>query len=914
MTYIGNARSLLILGPNTRDDLFPEKDSLGNWKNIFELSQEVPGAFEENVTVVRQKYITKQLVSNTTEITITNLSQDKSLLTCSDSSISTVLDFAKPGDSLIISVPSNISNPFHGTFTIDSIKYESGQTEITLLTPGISSTLNTSNPKVSVDIRLGYFDVWSILDANTDFTIVSLGNKTNSHISLTEAPTVDDKVYVLHKGQATYNFVPTAKSVGPEQLSDNLRTFTCDRYVGDNNKTSFEISGTENPASQVVDAKSLLVTIDGEVQDSSYTTTSGTYVSGAWELGTSNTSGKQLVIFATAPQTGKAIRILNLGFSTVSRRAAFAVGQASTPGIGTVGEAQLKDDSVTESKLRNLSISTDKLKDNSVTGSKILLDNNTSVRSKTSSGGTFGIIKLNSSNITEILASSEVAVNIAGSKSLTINSSDVYPETTNVVSLGTNTNRFKNLNLTGNIVLDGSVTVAGTVDGVDVSELNNTVNQIKSLINAGTFSPIGTIMIWSSSTVPSGWLRCDGSEVSTYTYKELHSIISNQFNSSGSAYQAGITDVPSATTKFYLPDLVTRFPVGANEAASNIGTVESPQLSKANRTIDHTHTGAPHTHTFNHTHGVPSHYHENVPYLSYTSPTVNTPNPDALYIDISGKHTTRIDHNHTGNVPTVTAAGEQDNISWDATSGRGLHDHSGNTGTPIEATTTNAATLNHTHRSWPATAYANDRLPLDALNIDHNHDFYNYRGGSNITLEEIGVRGTNSTSSVHDNDSSQGKNIISSAAESGTTRAIAFNIKTATRQLRPTPYSPPFTTAGPNESLSHRHSWSVTSQGGHDHSGGLKMYYKSVDAHGTGSSSTNDLRGVHTHGAPSIKGKLGDTSGVSGNSTIVTTTPTLDNGQSPKTSSANFSDGTGSSVSPHQVVNFIIKVTNPQVI
>lgn len=69
--------------------------------------------------------------------------------------------------------------------------------------------------------------------------------------------------------------------------------------------------------------------------------------------------------------------------------------------------------------------------------------------------------------------------------------------------------------------------------------------------------PIGTILSYSATTPPVGFLVCDGSEVSKTTYADLFGVI-------GDAYGTA-TD----TSKFKLPDLRDKFVQGAN---GNLGT------------------------------------------------------------------------------------------------------------------------------------------------------------------------------------------------------------------------------------------------------------------------------------------------------------------------------------------------------
>jgi hypothetical protein len=125
--------------------------------------------------------------------------------------------------------------------------------------------------------------------------------------------------------------------------------------------------------------------------------------------------------------------------------------------------------------------------------------------------------------------------------------------------------------------------------------------------------------------------------------------------------------------------------------------------------------------------------------------------------------------------------------------------------------------------------------------------------------------------------------------------------------------------AGHNDSahskvnLDHRHEISITSSGGHDHAGGLTMTYKNIDVHPSGSSAGNDLRGTHIHSRTTIAGRIGSVSGQNGNSAFSTSAVNQVGGQDPTTSGATYTGVSGTSVSPHLVVHFIIRATNPQV-
>lgn len=114
---------------------------------------------------------------------------------------------------------------------------------------------------------------------------------------------------------------------------------------------------------------------------------------------------------------------------------------------------------------------------------------------------------------------------------------------------------------------------------------------------------VGTIMPWSDSSLPTGYLECDGAEVSRTTYSALFAVI-------GTTYGAG-----NGSTTFTLPDLQDNVPVGksgtktlastggANTVAStgNVGgstanaTLSTAQLASHNHTMTSSNNPNPQT-------------------------------------------------------------------------------------------------------------------------------------------------------------------------------------------------------------------------------------------------------------------------------------------------------------------------------
>jgi microcystin-dependent protein len=91
--------------------------------------------------------------------------------------------------------------------------------------------------------------------------------------------------------------------------------------------------------------------------------------------------------------------------------------------------------------------------------------------------------------------------------------------------------------------------------------------------------PVGAVMPFAAASAPTGYLLCDGSQVSRLAYKSLFDVI-------GTTYGTG-----DGSTTFHLPDLRQRFPLG--KAASGTGSA----LGATGGAIDHTHSVGAHTHS-----------------------------------------------------------------------------------------------------------------------------------------------------------------------------------------------------------------------------------------------------------------------------------------------------------------------------
>ena len=107
----------------------------------------------------------------------------------------------------------------------------------------------------------------------------------------------------------------------------------------------------------------------------------------------------------------------------------------------------------------------------------------------------------------------------------------------------------------GNITLianGGEIRLSGTVKFDDDDTYQNTAftdekdAQLATLVN--TASPTGSVIAFAGSSAPTGWLLCDGSEVSKTTYADLFAVI-------GTTYDATGGRTAPSTGNFCLPDL-----------------------------------------------------------------------------------------------------------------------------------------------------------------------------------------------------------------------------------------------------------------------------------------------------------------------------------------------------------------------
>lgn len=78
--------------------------------------------------------------------------------------------------------------------------------------------------------------------------------------------------------------------------------------------------------------------------------------------------------------------------------------------------------------------------------------------------------------------------------------------------------------------------------------------------------PVGTILNWTTTTIPNGWLLCDGTGYAIATYPELYAAIGTNFGSSGG---------------FQVPNFSSKVPYGATSSIGSTGGEATVTLTGA---------------------------------------------------------------------------------------------------------------------------------------------------------------------------------------------------------------------------------------------------------------------------------------------------------------------------------------------
>ena len=173
-------------------------------------------------------------------------------------------------------------------------------------------------------------------------------------------------------------------------------------------------------------------------------------------------------------------------------------------------------------------------------------------------------------------------------------------------------------------------------------------------------NPVGSIVMYSGATPPSGWLMCNGASVSKTAYSSLFAIVGSSFGS-------------ATSTNFILPNLQSKFPKG-KDSGDNLGdtggtTSQTPTGTNSAQTFTgnaFTPSGSVSVAVNNHTlttSQIPSHEHKIFSDHSSTGSfhrkngSSSSPNPNAFasldYYLVSGGDDFKYSIAHGGGSPTV---------------------------------------------------------------------------------------------------------------------------------------------------------------------------------------------------------------------------------------------------------------------
>lgn len=196
----------------------------------------------------------------------------------------------------------------------------------------------------------------------------------------------------------------------------------------------------------------------------------------------------------------------------------------------------------------------------------------------------------------------------------------------------------------GSIYYDSTSSTIRWYNGTAWADLNT---------GSGTVSmPTGTLQPWTGSSVPSGWLICNGAAVSRSTYSSLFGVISTRFGSG------------DGSTTFNLPDLQGYQLVGADLATGPIDNTSTYRVGSVDAGTIAAHSSEAHNHT-----------------ISY-----------ADYSEIS--HTQS--HSHSA-APTLSSSGAHTHTGTSVTSNAGQsHTHTASVGAGGSQTVTTGATSRNT--------------------------------------------------------------------------------------------------------------------------------------------------------------------------------------------------------------------------
>lgn len=166
--------------------------------------------------------------------------------------------------------------------------------------------------------------------------------------------------------------------------------------------------------------------------------------------------------------------------------------------------------------------------------------------------------------------------------------------------------------------------------------------------------PAGCVMMWAGTTLPSGWLLCDGSLKNKTDYPDLFTILNSTYG-------------PQTSDKFHLPNFINNFPKGDSiNLAGDTGGQKDFAITKENlppishsHSIGHDHADSSTSEAGNHSHNFSIRERGGVSNKRYTVFYAESNGNQSFTTGSNGKHIHTVDTpkftGNSGSSPTPTS-------------------------------------------------------------------------------------------------------------------------------------------------------------------------------------------------------------------------------------------------------------------
>jgi hypothetical protein len=223
-----------------------------------------------------------------------------------------------------------------------------------------------------------------------------------------------------------------------------------------------------------------------------------------------------------------------------------------------------------------------------------------------------------------------------------------------------------------------------------------------SLIGLNGANPVGGIVMWGGAvgSIPSNYLRCDGTSYSTGSYPELFAVINYYYGGSGASFAVPNITIPQSTAS-NTGRTTSTTATGTTQSSGHVHTLTSPQSSghthNFNQTGNTSSSGHNHSISASTGNGGVDHFHG-----GSTNTTSSTLHNHGYFKPNSGANTTvglaNVAHNHDIGTGLASAVNHAHNAAANisGTNVDAAHVHNGSTIANSNADTAHTHTANAT--------------------------------------------------------------------------------------------------------------------------------------------------------------------------------------------------------------------------